>query len=220
MIFGENERVEVDAVIISVGRRPLSDGLLAEGTGVDVDERGFVRVDPFMRTSAPDVFAVGDLVETPQLAHVGFAEGILVIKEILDETAIPVDYGKVPWCIYCHPEVAFAGLTEDEARGRGLDVVVQRDPFGGNGRARYPGRDRRPREGDRGTRRRRSPAGRLLGVHMVGPWVTEQLGQAYLAVNWEATPDEIGQFIQPHPSLSETFGETVLALTGRGLHVG
>ncbi len=219
VIFGDNERVEVDAVIISVGRRPLSDGLLAEGTGVDVDERGFVRVDPFMRTSAPGVFAVGDLVETPQLAHVGFAEGILVVKEILGETAIPVDYDKVPWCIYCHPEVAFAGLSEEAARARGLDVVVQRDPYGGNGRARILGETDGlvkviAERGDDGR------AGRLLGVHMVGPWVTEQLGQAYLAVNWEATPDEIGQFIQPHPSLSETFGEAVLALTGRGLHVG
>jgi dihydrolipoamide dehydrogenase len=219
VLFGDNERVEVDAVIISVGRRPLSDGLLAEGSGVDVDDRGFVNVDPFMRTSAPGVYAVGDLVATPQLAHVGFAEGILVVKEILGETAIPVDYEKVPWCIYCHPEVAFAGLSEDAARARGLDVVVQRDPFGGNGRARILGET----EGlvkviaERGEDGR---AGRLLGVHMVGPWVTEQLGQAYLAVNWEATPDEIGQFIQPHPSLSETFGETVLALTGRGLHVG
>lgn len=219
VLFGDNERVEVDAVVVSVGRRPLSEGLLAEGTGVDLDDSGFVKVDTFMRTSAPGVYAVGDLVATPQLAHVGFAEGILVIKEILGETAIPVDYEKVPWCIYCHPEVAFAGLTEDAALARGFDVVVQRDPFGGNGRARILGET----DGlvkviaERGEDGR---AGRLLGVHMVGPWVTEQLGQAYLAVNWEATPDEIGQFIQPHPSLSETFGETVLALTGRGLHVG
>ena len=219
VLFGDNERVEVDAVIVSVGRRPLSDGLLAEGTGVDLDGRGFVRVDSFMRTHAPGVYAVGDLVSTPQLAHVGFAEGILVIKEILGETAVPVDYEKVPWCIYCHPEVAFAGLTEDEARSRGLDVAVERDPFGGNGRARILGETDGlvkviAERGDDGR------AGRLLGVHMVGPWVTEQLGQAYLAVNWEATPDEIGQFIQPHPSLSETFGEAVLASTGRGLHVG
>ncbi|MGB9112875.1 MAG: dihydrolipoyl dehydrogenase [Acidimicrobiales bacterium] len=219
VLFGDNERVEVDAVVVSVGRRPLSEGLLAEGAGVDLDDSGFVKVDTFMRTSAPGVYAVGDLVATPQLAHVGFAEGILVIKEILGETAIPVDYEKVPWCIYCHPEVAFAGLTEDAALARGFDVVVQRDPFGGNGRARILGET----DGlvkviaERGEDGR---AGRLLGVHMVGPWVTEQLGQAYLAVNWEATPDEIGQFIQPHPSLSETFGETVLALTGRGLHVG
>jgi dihydrolipoamide dehydrogenase len=219
VLFGDNERLEVDAIVISVGRRPLSDGLLAEGTGVALDSRGFVEVDEMMRTGAPGVYAVGDLVATPQLAHVGFAEGILVVKGILGETAVPIDYDKVPWCIYCHPEVAFAGLTEDEAVARGFDVVVQRDPFGGNGRARILGeidglvKVIAERDDD-------GRAGRLLGVHMVGPWVTEQLGQAYLAVNWEATPDEIAQFIQPHPSLSETFGETVLALTGRGLHVG
>lgn len=219
VLFGENERVEVDAVVISVGRRPLTDGLLAEGTGVEIDARGFVGVDQFMRTSAGRVYAVGDLVATPQLAHVGFAEGILVIKQILGEKAVPVDYEKVPWCIYCHPEVAFAGLSEEAARERGFDVVVKRDPFGGNSRARILGETDglikviAERDDD-------GRAGKLLGVHMVGPWVTEQLGQAYLAVNWEATPDEIGQFIQPHPTLSETFGETVLALTGRGLHVG
>jgi dihydrolipoamide dehydrogenase len=217
--FGDGERVDVDVVVVSVGRRPLSEGLCAVGSGVEIDGRGFVTVDPWMRTTAEGVFAVGDLVATPQLAHVGFAEGILVIKQILGEQAAPVDYGAVPWCIYCHPEVAFVGMSEDAARAAGHDVLVQRDTYGGNGRARILGEtdglvkviaERRP-TGD---------AGRLLGVHMVGPWVTEQLGQAYLAVNWEATPGEIAQFVQPHPTLSETFGETVLALTGRGLHVG
>ncbi len=217
--FGDGERVDVDLVVVSVGRRPLSEGLCAEDAGVEIDGKGFVAVDPWMRTSAAGVFAVGDLVATPQLAHVGFAEAILVVKQILGDPAVPVNYATVPWCIYCHPEVAFVGLTEDAARAAGFDVVVQRDPFGGNGRARILGET----EGVVKIIAEATPtgaAGRLLGVHMVGPWVTEQLGQAYLAVNWEATPDEIAQFVQPHPTLSETFGETVLALTGRGLHVG
>jgi dihydrolipoamide dehydrogenase len=217
--FGDGQSVAVDAVVLSVGRRPLSDDLLADGTGVTVDERGFVTVDEFMRTSAEGVFAVGDLVNTPQLAHVGFAEGILVVKTILGEPAIPVDYSRVPWCIYCHPEVAFAGLTERAAKEAGYDVVVKKDPFGGNSRARILGETDGlvkivAEKGPNGA------GGRILGVHMVGPWVTEQLGAGYLAVNWEATAEEVGQFIQPHPSLSEAFGETVLALTGRGLHVG
>ena len=219
VFFGDNERVDVDAVIVSVGRRPFSDGLLGEGSGVELDERGFVRVDEWMRTGVEGVFAIGDIVATPQLAHVGFAEGVLVIKEIMQEPAVPVDYRNVPWCIYCSPEVAFCGMTEEGAKAAGYDVVVQKDPYGGNGRARIIG------ETDGlvkviAERTSDGRAGRLLGVHMVGPWVTEQLGQAYLSINWEATPDEISQFIQPHPSLSETFGETVLALTGRGLHVG
>jgi dihydrolipoamide dehydrogenase len=217
--FGEGEELAVDVVVVSVGRRPLSDNLGLEGTKVEVDERGFVRVDEYCRTGEPDVFAVGDLIATPALAHVGFAEGILVVRQILGEPAVPVDYGKVPWCIYCFPEVAFAGYSEEAAREAGYDVVTKRDPFGGNGRALIIG----DAEGmvkviaEKGAG---GKAGRILGVHMVGPWVTEQLGQGYLSVNWEATPDEVAQFIQPHPTLSENFGETVLALTGRGLHVG
>jgi dihydrolipoamide dehydrogenase len=216
--FGDGESVLVDSVIVSIGRRPLSDGLLADGTGVVLDGRGFVEVDEWMKTAADGVFAIGDLVDTPQLAHVGFAEAILVVKQILGERAVPVNYGAVPWGIYCHPEVAFVGMTEEGAKAAGIDVVVKKDPFGGNSRARILGET----EGMVkviAERLEDGTAGRLLGVHMVGPWVTEQLGQAYLSVNWEATPDEIGAFIQPHPTLSETFGETVLALTGRGLHL-
>lgn len=216
--LADGASVEVDMIVVSVGRRPLSEGLLAEGTGVEVDERGFVQVDEWMRTTAENVFAVGDLVATPQLAHVGFAEAILVVRQVLGETAFPVDYSAVPWCIYCHPEVAFAGLTEEDALAAGYDVIVKKDPFGGNSRAWIIGET----EGLVKVvceRLAGGQAGRILGVHMVGPWVTEQLGAGYLAVNWEATPDEVARFIQPHPSLSEAFGETVLALTGRGLHV-
>jgi dihydrolipoamide dehydrogenase len=216
--FGDDESASVDAVVVSVGRRPSTEGLLADGTGVEVTERGFVAVDEYMRTGAERVWAVGDVVDTPQLAHVAFAEGIVATKDILGEPVVPVDYARVPWCIYCHPEVAFAGLTESAARQAGIDVLVKQDPFGGNSRARIIG------ETDGlvkvvAERASDGRAGRILGVHMVGPWVTEQLGQGYLAVNWEATPEEVGQFLQPHPSLSEAFGETVLALTGRGLHI-
>jgi dihydrolipoamide dehydrogenase len=220
LLFGDGEKLPVSAVVVSVGRRPRTEGLVAPGTGVVIDQRGFVEADATMRTAADGVWAVGDVVaDTPQLAHVGFAEGIVVIKGILGEPVVPVDYDRVPWAIYCHPEVAFAGLTEEAAEAAGYDVVVKKDPFGGNSRARIIG----DTEGLVKVVAERLPdgtAGRILGVHMVGPWVTEQLGAGYLAVNWEATADEVAQFIQPHPSLSETFGETVLALTGRGLHVG
>jgi dihydrolipoamide dehydrogenase len=128
-----------------------------------------------------------------------------------------VDYDRVPWCIYCHPEVAFAGHSEESARDAGYEVVTSTQKFGGNGRAKIVGEPEglvkiiAEADGD-------GNGGRILGVHMVGPWVTEQLGQGYLAVNWEATVDEVAAFIQPHPTLSEVFGETVMALTGRGLH--
>jgi dihydrolipoamide dehydrogenase len=215
--FGDGESIEVDAVIVSVGRRPLSDSLGLDGTGVKVDERGFVAVDEWCRTTEDGVWAIGDLVATPGLAHVGFAEAILVIKQILGEPALPVDYGKVAWCIYCHPEVAFAGYSEEQAKEAGFDVVTSKHRWMGNSRALIVG------ETDGivkviAEKQEDGTAGRVLGVHMAGPWVTEQLGQGYLAVNWEATVDEIAAFIQPHPSLSENFGETVLSLTGRGLH--
>jgi dihydrolipoamide dehydrogenase len=218
--LGSGQEIEVGTVVVSVGRRPRTEELLSEGTQVQLDERGFVVVNQFQQTHEPHVWAVGDVCAgTPQLAHVAFAEAIVVIKGVLGEPMVPVDYERVPWAIYCHPEVAFSGLTEAQAVSRGIPIVTKKDPFGGNSRARIIG----DTEGLVKVIAEQQPdgsAGRILGVHMVGPWVTEQLGAGYLAVNWEATPTEVAQFIQPHPSLSEAFGETVLALTGRGLHVG
>lgn len=215
--FGDGESVDVETVVVSVGRRPLSENLDLAGTAVTISDRGYVMVDDLCRTAEPGVYAIGDLIATPALAHIGFAEGILIIKDILGEDPNPIDYGKVPWCIYCHPEVSFVGHTEASAKEAGFDVIVSKHRYAGNGRALILGEpegmvkiiaEKRPD----GT------GGRLLGVHMVGPWVTEQLGQAYLAVNWEANADEVAQFIQPHPTLSELFGESVMALTGRSLH--
>ncbi|MHB1517647.1 MAG: dihydrolipoyl dehydrogenase [Acidimicrobiales bacterium] len=218
--YDGGEKLAVDAAVVSVGRRPRTEGLLAPGTGVELDDQGFVVVDEMMRTGAEGVYAVGDVAAgTPQLAHVGFAEAIVAIKGVLGEPVVPVAYDRVPWAIYCHPEVAFAGLTELQARDAGFEVIVKKDPFGGNSRARIIG-DTDGLVKVVAERRPDGTTGRVLGVHMVGPWVTEQIGAGYLAVNWEATAEEVAQYIQPHPSLSESFGETVLALTGRGLHVG
>ncbi len=215
--FGDDKSVTVDLVVVSVGRRPLSDHLGLDGTGVALDDRGFVTIDDRMRTAEPNTYAIGDVVNTAQLAHIGFAEGIFVIQDILGEAPVPVDYGKVPWCIYCHPEVAFAGHTEASAIEAGYDVVTSSHKFSGNSRAMIVGETdgmvkviaEKQADGTGGT---------ILGVHLVGPWVTEQLGQGYLAVNWEATVDEVAHLIQPHPTMSELFGETVMSLTGRSLH--
>jgi dihydrolipoamide dehydrogenase len=178
-----------------------------------------VVADSYQRTANPHVFAVGDVVaNTPQLAHVGFAEAIVAIKTILGESVVPVDYDRVPWAIYSNPEVAFCGLTEAGAKEKGYDVVVKKDPFGGNSRAQIIG-DTDGVVKIIAEKRADGTAGQILGVHMAGPWVTEQLGAGYFAVNWEATAEEAAALIQPHPSLSETFGETLLALAGRGLHV-
>jgi dihydrolipoamide dehydrogenase len=211
---------DVEAIVVSVGRRPRTEGLVADGVAVTIDERGFVVADEYQRTGEPGVWAVGDVVaNTPQLAHVGFAEAIVAVKGMLGEPVVPVDYAKVPWAIYCQPEVAFCGMTEAQAKAAGIDVVTKKDPFGGNSRAQIIG-DTEGVVKIIAERRPDGSAGKVLGVHMAGPWVTEQLGAGYLAVNWEAFPEEVAQFVQPHPSLSETFGETMLALTGRGLHVG
>jgi dihydrolipoamide dehydrogenase len=212
--------IETDMIVVSVGRRARTEGLVAEGVAVTIDERGFVVADEFMKTSLPNVYAVGDVVAgTPQLAHVGFAEAVVAIKTILGEDVVPVNYDRVPWAIYSNPEVAFCGLTEAAAKERGYDVVVKKDPFAGNGRARIIG-DTDGVVKIIAERRSDGTAGQILGVHMAGPWVTEQLGAGYYAVNWEATASEAAALIQPHPSLSETFGETLLALAGRGIHVG
>jgi dihydrolipoamide dehydrogenase len=212
--------VNVDMVVISVGRRARTEGLLGDGTGVEINDRGFVVADNYQRTANPHVFAVGDVVaNTPQLAHVGFAEAIVAIKTILGESVVPVDYDRVPWAIYSNPEVAFCGLTEAGAKEKGYEVVVKKDPFGGNSRAQIIG-DTEGVVKIIAEKRADGSAGQILGVHMAGPWVTEQLGAGYFAVNWEATAEEAAALIQPHPSLSETFGETLLALAGRGLHVG
>ncbi len=215
--FGDGESVEVDAVVVSVGRRPFADQLGLDGTGVVVDERGFVQVDEYCRTGESEVYAVGDLIATPQLAHVAYAEAILVVKQVLGESPIPVAYDRVPWAIYCHPEVAWAGPDEEQARAAGHDVVVAKHPFKFNSRAMILGET----EGLVKIIAKKRPdgsAGQVLGVHMVGPWVTEQLSGGYLAVNWEASVDEIAEFLQPHPSLSELFGETVMTLTGRNFN--
>jgi dihydrolipoamide dehydrogenase len=196
----------------------------ASGTTVSVDGQEprevdvvVVEVDELCRTSVDGVWAVGDLIATPGLAHVGYAEAILVIKQLLGEAAVPVDYGKVAWCIYCHPEVAFAGLSEQGAIDAGFEVLTSKHRWGGNSRALIVGETEGMVKVIAEKRADGTP-GRLLGVHMAGPWVTEQLGQGYLAVNWEASIDEIAHFIQPHPSLSENFGEAVLSLTGRSLN--
>ena len=215
--LGDGTELEVDAVIVSIGRRPASVSLGLEATIVNVDERGFVVVDEYCRTTEDGVYAIGDLVDTPQLAHVAYAEAVMVVKHILEESPLPVDYSRVPWAIYCDPEVAWAGPGEDAAKAAGIDVVVGKHPFKYNSRAQIVGST----DGMVKVIAKRNPdgsAGQILGVHMVGPWVTEQLSGGYLAVNWEATVQEVAEFIQPHPSLSELFGETMLSMTGRSFN--
>ncbi len=211
------EALDVDVVVVSIGRRPNTDDLGLEGTGVKVSDRGFIEVDEICRTGEAGVYAVGDAIATPALAHIGFIEGVIAVRDILGEDPPGVDYEKVPWAVYSRPEAAFAGLSEEAAKEAGHDVVTQKSRFNHNGRAmivnQADGMIKVIAEKDADGK-----AGRILGVHMVGPWVTEQLGQGYLAVNWEATVDDMAYLIQPHPTMAEVLGEAMLSLTGRALH--
>jgi dihydrolipoamide dehydrogenase len=208
-----SEKIEVDHVLVSVGRRPVTADCGFADAGIALTGRGFVQVDPVtLATSRPGVYAVGDVIDTPGLAHVAYAEAIVAIGSILGERPVPVDYGKVPWIVYTHPEVSWVGMTETQARAAGYDVVVRRGHFAGNGRAMIVGST------DGLVKVISQRDGPLLGVHLAGPWASELLAESYLALNWQAMPRDIGALIHPHPSLSEAIGETMLALTGRSLH--
>jgi dihydrolipoamide dehydrogenase len=200
-------------------RRARTEDLLGEGTGVEINDRGFVVADGLHAHRRAHVFAVGDVVAgTPQLAHVGFAEAIVAIKTILGDPPCPG--GLRPGAVgdLLQPRGGLLRSDRSGAKEKGYDVVVKKDPFGGNSRAQIIG-DTEGVVKIIAEKRADGTAGQILGVHMAGPWVTEQLGAGYFAVNWEATAEEAAALIQPHPSLSETFGETLLALAGRGLHV-
>jgi dihydrolipoamide dehydrogenase len=210
---GGTEKIEVDQVLVAIGRRPTTEDMGLDEAGVRVSDRGFVEVDTTtMATSRPNVYAIGDCVDTPGLAHVAYAEAIVAIQTILGEKPMPVDYARVPWVVYTHPEVAWSGLTEAEARDAGYDVEVHKHAFAGNGRAMIIG------DTDGMVKVVAQKGGPILGFHLVGPWASELLAEGYLAVNWEALPSEVGAFIHPHPSLSEAIGETMITFTGRSLH--
>lgn len=209
---------QVQKLLIAVGRAPNIKGVISEGLNIEITPNQFVKVNEYLETNIDSVYAIGDIIPSPQLAHVGFAEGINVVKRIMGEPVNPIDYTRVPWCIYTNPEVAFCGFSEEELQSRGINYMVKKDPFGGNSRALIMGNADGlvkviAKKADN------SKALELLGVHMVGPLVTELLYPGYLATNWEAYPEEIASFLAPHPTLSEVFTETVLGLTGRSLHV-
>jgi dihydrolipoamide dehydrogenase len=208
-----SEKIEADQVLVSIGRRPATQDIGAEAAGVRVSDRGFIEVDTAtMLTSRPGVYAIGDCVNTPGLAHVAYAEAVLAVQHFLGENPVPVDYAKVPWVVYTHPEVAWSGLTEAEARQAGHDVEVHKHSMAGNGRAMILG------ETDGLVKIVAAKGGPILGFHMVGPWASELMHEGYLAVNWEALPSEVGHLIHAHPSLSEAIGETMITFSGRSLH--
>lgn len=202
--------LEAELLLVAVGRGPVSAGLGYQEAGVALD-RGYVAVDALCQTSVPTVSALGDLIATPQLAHVGFGEGIMVAERLAGLDPAPIDYDGVPRVTYSEPEVASVGITSAEAASRGHEVTTLTYDLAGNGKAQILGTAGAVTvvaEKD----------GPVLGVHMVGSRVGELVAEAQLITNWEAFPAEVAQLIHPHPSLSEAIGEAHLALAGKPLH--
>jgi len=203
-----------ELLLVAVGRGPVSSGLGYEEAGVEMD-RGFVKVDPLCRTSVPSVSAVGDLINTPQLAHVGFGEGIGVAERIAGLPVVPIDYDGVPRITYSDPEVASVGLTAAQAAERGIETVEVNYPLGGNGKSVIL-----QTQGSAKVLAVKEPGGpgRVIGVHLVGSRVGELIAEAQLIYNWDAEPSDVAQLIHPHPTQSEIIGEAHLALAGKPLH--
>ena len=212
---GKAHRLEVDYVLSAVGRIPNTEDLGLEAAGVKVTERGnFVVVDEAMRTSVPGIWAVGDCAGQQLLAHKGMHEGVVAAEHIAGVGHHTVDYANVPNCTYCHPEVASVGLTEEQAREKGLDIEVGKFPWAGNGRALAAGdstgfvkviRDKRYSE--------------VVGAHIVGPHATELIAEFVMARHLESTVEEIDLAMHPHPTLSEAVAEGALGALGRPLHI-
>jgi dihydrolipoamide dehydrogenase len=202
--------IDAEILLVAVGRGPVSEDLGYAEAGVELD-RGYVIVDEYCRTAVPTISAIGDLIPTLQLAHVGFAEGILVAERLAGLNPAPIDYDGVPRITYCDPEVASVGMTTAIATQRGHDVVSTTYDFAGNGRAVILG-------GAGAITVIAQKDGPVLGVHMVGPRVGDLIAEAQLITNWEALPSEVAELIHPHPTLSEALGEAHLALAGKPLH--
>jgi dihydrolipoamide dehydrogenase len=206
--------LDAELLLVAVGRGPVSAGLGYEEAGIEM-ERGYVKVDPLCRTSVPSVSAVGDLINTPQLAHVGFGEGILVAERIAGLPVTPIDYDGVPRITYSDPEVASVGLTSLQAAERGIETVEVNYPLGGNGKSVILQTQGSAKViAERGA----SGPGRVIGVHLVGSRVGELIAEAQLIYNWDAEPSDVAQLIHPHPTQSEVIGEAHLALAGKPLH--
>jgi dihydrolipoamide dehydrogenase len=213
----DGKQLEAEILLVAVGRGPVSAGLGYEENGVSVT-RGFVDVDPLCRTAVPTISAVGDLINTPQLAHVGFAEGILVAERLGGLDVRPIDYDGVPRITYSDPEVASVGITSAQAAARGIAVVEVSYPLGGNGKSVILQTQGQAKVLAEAPAEPGGRPGRVLGVHLIGSRVGELIAEAQLIFNWDAEPDDVAALIHPHPTQSEIIGEAHLALAGKPLH--
>lgn len=203
----------VEKLLIAVGRKPRTEGIGLDTVGIEM-EKDFVRVNGFMETSAPNVFAIGDIVPSQQLAHVGSAEGILAVEKIAGLDVTPINYEHMPSCTYSSPEVASVGLSEATAKERGYDVKVGRFPFGANSKAsileQREGFVKIVSEGQ---------YDELLGVHIIGPHATDLIAEAVVALEHEATAQSLMRAVHAHPTLSESVMEAAHAAEDKPIHV-
>jgi dihydrolipoamide dehydrogenase len=212
LTWGDGKSVEVDVVLVAVGRAPVTDAVGLEAVGVTTD-RGFVSVDENQLTTTAGVYAVGDIVaNTPQLAHASFAEAIAAVTHLATGQSKPVEYRAIPLVVYTHPEMAEVGLSEAKAVEQGLEVEVHSHSFLGIGRAQIIGQNQGK------VKIVVEKNGPVIGASVVGPQAGELIHELMYIVGWEALPEEAAAFIHAHPTLSEAVGETLMGATGKGLH--
>jgi len=210
---GEEEKVTFDKLIVCVGRRPYTDGLLAADSGVRLDERGFIFVNDHCETGVPGVYACGDVVRGPMLAHKGSEEGVMVAERIAGQMP-EVNYDIIPSVIYTHPEIAAVGMTEEQAKATGEEYKVGTFPFAASGRAMAANEAS-------GTVKIVADAktDRVMGCHIIGPSAADLTQQMAIAMEFGATAEDIGMIVASHPTLSETVKEAALAVNGHAIHI-
>ncbi len=211
---GEAVSLEAEMLLVAVGRMPFTEGLGLEGTKVKV-EKGFIQVDEYQQTAEPRVYAIGDVVPTPLLAHLASKEGIVAVEHIAGDKGVrPINLRLVPNCTYCDPEVASVGLTEAKAREQGYDVKVGKFPFSASGKARILGEE----EGFVKIVSE-SKYDEILGVHIIGPHATELIAEACVAMQLESTAEELGRTMHAHPTVSEAVMEAAEGVHGLAVHI-
>jgi dihydrolipoamide dehydrogenase len=210
---GKTDTVEAELLLVAIGRRPVTENLNLEALGVKL-ERGYVHVNPYMQTAVPNIYAIGDVINTPWLAHVASAEGILAVEHMAGQAVRPINYDRVPSCTYCDPEVASVGLTEAKARERGYDVKVGKFPFTALGKAKVIGKTT-------GFVKviREAKYDEILGVHIIGAHATDLIAEACVALQMEGTDEELLRTMHAHPTMSEAVMEAAHAAHGAAIHM-
>lgn len=212
-VAGQLQDLRAEMAMVAIGRMPNSEEIGAQELGIPL-ERGFIRVGPPFRTAIPNIYAVGDLIGPPLLAHAAMAEGVVAVEAIAGMKGPHFDYENIPGCTYCQPQVASVGLSEEKAKKEGYKVKVGRFPFQANGKAQALGETEGLVKIVSDT-----DSGEILGVHILGSEATEMIAALGLAKTMEATPEEVARTIYAHPTLSEAIGEAALAITGKPIHV-